>query len=186
MNGLFEAAQEVGTFLAGRGWRFCLIGGLAVQQWGEPRATLDVDLALLTGLGDEETYASGILERFPGRIQDALTFAITRRVLLVRASNGKEVDISLAALPFEAGMIERSVPVQLGPGVVLPCCTAEDLFIMKAFASRPRDWLDAESIVARGAALDQPYILAHLRELSEMKEEPEILVKAERILRKTP
>ena len=30
-------------------WRFCFIGGLALQRWGEPRETVDVDLTLLTG-----------------------------------------------------------------------------------------------------------------------------------------
>ena len=44
MNGLFETAREVSDFMTERGWKFCLIGGLAVQHWGEPRTTLDADL----------------------------------------------------------------------------------------------------------------------------------------------
>ena len=30
------------------------MGGVALQRWGEPRLTQDVDLTLLTGFGDEE------------------------------------------------------------------------------------------------------------------------------------
>ena len=32
MNGLFEGAKEICGFLASRGWPYCIIGGLAVQQ----------------------------------------------------------------------------------------------------------------------------------------------------------
>lgn len=54
MNAIFEAAREVCEFMEVRDWKFCVIGGLAAQRWGEPRATQAADLALLTGLGDEE------------------------------------------------------------------------------------------------------------------------------------
>jgi hypothetical protein len=182
MNGLFEAADEVCRFLRGQGWEFCVIGGLAVQKWGEPRTTLDADLTLLADWGDEEQYVRVILEHFPSRIADAHAFARDRRVLLIQASNGKDVDIVLGALPFEVDMVRRAVPVEFAPGVLLPCCTAEDLFVMKAFAARPRDWADAESIAARQEFLDKDYIMVHLSELCALKEAPEIVDQAKRIL----
>lgn len=182
MNALFEAAKEVCEFMVAHQWEFCIIGGLAVQRWGEPRTTLDADMTLLTGWGEEESYVTAILERFESRIPDGHAFALTRRVLLIRASNGKDVDISLGALPFEVGMIRRAAPVEFAPGLLLPCCTAEDLFIMKAFAARPRDWLDAESLVIRQASLDKEYILEHLADLCELKEAPDILDRAKRLL----
>ncbi len=51
MNALFEAAKEVCDFMKARHWEFCVIGGLAVQRWGELRTTLDADLTLFTGFG---------------------------------------------------------------------------------------------------------------------------------------
>ena len=45
MNGLFQAALEVQGFMQRQQWRFCIIGGLAVLRWGEPRLTQDVDLS---------------------------------------------------------------------------------------------------------------------------------------------
>lgn len=48
MNGLFSAAELVQDLCEREGWEFCFIGGLAVQRWGEPRVTRDVDLTLLT------------------------------------------------------------------------------------------------------------------------------------------
>ncbi len=55
MNAIFTAAKEVCDFMKARRWKFCVIGGLAVQRWGEPRLTQDADLTLLTGFEHEET-----------------------------------------------------------------------------------------------------------------------------------
>ena len=182
MNTLFEAAKEACDFMAARGWEYCIIGGLAVQRWSEPRTTLDADMTLFAGWGNEEPYVSALLDTFESRISDGHTFALSRRVLLLRASNGKDVDIVLGALPFEAAMVRRAVSVEFEPGVILPCCTAEDLFVMKAFAARPRDWLDVEGIAARCPSLDTAYVLEHLEALSALKEAPEILARAKRLL----
>jgi hypothetical protein len=186
VNALFAAAKEVCGFMKARRWTFCVIGGLAVQRWGEPRATLDADLTLLTGFGEEDRYVTTLLEAFESRIRDGRQFALTRRVLLLKASNGKPLDISLGALPFEVSMMRRAVQVAFCPGLKLPCCTAEDLFVMKAFASRPRDWLDAESIVVRQGRLDRHYILEQLRALCDLKEAPEIVERAKLLLETSP
>lgn len=182
MNALFEAAREVCDFMDSRRWKFCIIGGLAVQQWGEPRATLDADMTLLTGFGGEERYAESLLSAFSSRIPDGFAFAMANRVLLLKASNGRDVDIAFGALPFEEEMIRRARRQAFAPGLALPCCSPEDLFVMKSFASRPRDWLDAESIVVRQDRLDVSYILKQLELLCELKESPEILERAKRIL----
>ena len=81
MNGIFEAAGEVCAFMTSRGWEYCVIGGLAVQRWGEPRTTLDADFTLLADWGDEARYAAALLERFEARISDAHAFAVERRVV---------------------------------------------------------------------------------------------------------
>ena len=49
MNEVIRAAAELQTVCEEECCRFCFIGGLAVQRWGEPRETVDVDLTLLTG-----------------------------------------------------------------------------------------------------------------------------------------
>src|SRR5204862_6288617 len=55
VNPLFVAALDLQAFCVGKGWRFCVIGGVAVQRWGEPRLTLAVDVTLLSGFGAEES-----------------------------------------------------------------------------------------------------------------------------------
>ena len=58
-NRLLAAALELQEFCIGRAWRFCFIGGLAVQHWGEARVTRDADLELFTGIGDESSIQRG-------------------------------------------------------------------------------------------------------------------------------
>jgi hypothetical protein len=61
MSELSQLAVELGDFCAKRSWRFCVIGGFAVQHWGEPRMTMDVDLSLLTWFGEEEIFVDELL-----------------------------------------------------------------------------------------------------------------------------
>lgn len=183
MNAIFIAAKEVCDFMKARRWKFCIIGGLALQRWGEPRLTQDADLTLLTGFGKEESFVDPLISRFHPRHAGAREFALVNRVLLLTAKNGVPVDISLAALPYEKEVIARATPFAFAEGIVLPTCSAEDLFIMKAFAARPKDWLDTEGIVAcQGKNLNRSHILRRLKPLSEAVCRPEILVVAHRVL----
>lgn len=174
MNPLLAAAVEVQTFCRARGWRFCFIGGLAVQRWGEPRLTQDADVTVMTGFGSEAPFVEALLARFPGRLVDSRDFALRNRVVLVRSSGGVPVDISLGAMPFEEHAVARASDFAIAPGVVISTCSAEDLIIFKAFAGRAKDWLDIETIAIRQAArLDDRLIWTELVPLLELKESPE-------------
>ena len=140
--------------------------------------TQDVDLSLLSGFGSEEIYIDALLSRFGSRISNAKDFALMNRVLLLLASNGVAVDISLAGLPFEQEMIERATSFSYSPDCSLVTCSAEDLIILKAFADRTKDWMDIEGILIRqNPGLDFNYIIERLTPLCELKEAPEIVEK---------
>ena len=180
MNPLFEAGDELERFLMERQWRFCIIGGVAIARWGEPRATRDVDITLFVGFGAEEPFVEQLLAHFQARVSDAAGFALTNRVLLLLAGNGTPVDIALGGLPFEESVVDRASPFEFAPGLFLTTCSAEDLVVLKAFADRPGDWADVEGVVVRhGDDLDWPYIVAQLEPLCELKEAPEILKRLE-------
>ena len=66
MRDLFLLASEVQSFCQVRGWRFCFIGGIALQRWGEPRLTADIDLTILTGFGHEAQYIEELCSVLPG------------------------------------------------------------------------------------------------------------------------
>jgi len=174
-NVIFEAALEIQSFFEQKNWQFAFIGGLAILRWGQHRTTDDVDGTLLTLFADEERIIRSMLERFTSRISDAETFALTRRVLLLQATNGVGIDISLGGMPFEQRMVERSSLFEFEGGVVLRTCSAEDLVVFKAFAEREKDWGDVRTILERQKGkLDIDYILENLRPLCELKEAPEI------------
>lgn len=163
-------------------WPFCFIGGLAVIRWGEIRMTQDIDLCLLCGFGNEPSYVNELANQYKGRIDDVRNFAITNRVLLLYATNGVPLDISLSGLPFEDEMIRRATPFEFCPGCYLITCSAEDLIVLKAFAERPKDWNDIEGIVMkRGNSLDLRYITAQLQPLCELKGSPEVVDKVKKL-----
>ena len=180
MNPLIEAAVDLQRLLDSWNWRFCVIGGIAVLRWGESRLTRDVDLALLTGFGNEDDYILPLLGAgYKGRIPDVVEFARRNRVLLLTGPTGIFIDVSLAALPFEAQAIERATPFEFAPGYSLRTCSAEDLIVFKLFAFRSLDLADAESVAARnGKTLDWTYVLKNLAPLAEAKNDPAIMAKA--------
>jgi hypothetical protein len=150
------------------------MGGVAVQRWGEPRVTRDVDLSLLTGFGNEESFVGTLLSHYAPRIGNAREFALRSRVVLLKTADG--IGVSLAALPFEECVVGRASSFSFGPGLDLRTCSAEDLIVLKLFASRAIDIRDAETVALRQQKrLDWRYIEEQLTPLAELKEAPEIL-----------
>lgn len=183
MTKVFTAAAEVQRFLQDRQWEFCFIGGVALQRWGNPRVTVDADLTLLTGFSDEERFVDVLLEGFEPRRSDAREVALRQRVVLLYAANGTGLDIALGGLPFEEHSTRRAT-LWNGPenAPALLTCSAEDLIVHKAFAARDQDWADVTTVVMRqGPKLKVEQIWEELRPLVELKEEPAIIEKLERI-----
>jgi hypothetical protein len=177
MRDLIDVAAKLQAFCEQRKWRFCFIGGLAVQHLAEARLTKDTDLTLVTGFGGEELFIDELLKAYRPRRPDARQFALVNRVLLLFAENGSGIDIALGALPFEEEAVNRATYVEYADGMALRICSAEDLIIMKAFAGRDQDWNDVRmTIVRQGVdAIDWGHIEKYLTELATLKEEPEIL-----------
>jgi len=170
VNPIFGAALEVQELCRGKGWRFCFIGGLAVQRWGEPRLTVDVDLTLVTGFGGEEAYVDELLAHFPRRLTDARAFALRHRVVLIQNDAAIPIDVSLGAMPFEERTVERASDWPIQEGCALFTCSAEDLIVHKTFAGREKDWLDVEGVAVRQAgALNEGLIWRELDPLLELK-----------------
>jgi hypothetical protein len=182
VTALIQAAADLQAVCEAERWRYCFIGGLAVLRWGEPRETIDVDLTLLTGFTGEAHYVDRLLQDFAPRRPDAAAFARTSRVLLLRAGSGVGLDIALGGLPFEESAVSRASLFRFPPDVWLRTCSAEDLIVFKAFADRPKDWVDVEGVIIRqGDRLDWRYIVAELTPLAALKEAPEIVTRLERL-----
>ena len=116
--------------------------------------TQDVDLSLLTGFGDEERYISELLDTFQARVPNAANFAAQYRVVLISASNGVSLDISLAALPFEQTMIERATSFAYTPDCEVLTYSAEDLIVLKALPTVQKiGWMSKVSSCGRAKRL---------------------------------
>jgi hypothetical protein len=180
---LLLAAAGIQKSFLGHGWRFCFIGGVAVQRWGNPRFTQDLDLTLLTGFGDERKYVTMLLGELSPRRPDAAEFAMRHRVLLAKTSGDVDVDIAFGALPFEERCVARASEWLVRGDLALTTCSAEDLVVHKAFAGRGRDWDDLESVLTRQhSRLNLDQIREELAPLLELKGEAEALNKLEQVI----
>lgn len=176
LNNILQAAVSLGQQLEIFGIPYCVIGGVAVQRWGEPRQTVDVDATLLTGLGRVESAIERLLSQFNSRIDNPHEFAMQNRILLLQSQQGTNIDLSFGALPFEERLIERSSEWTVPRHGIIRTCSAEDLVVLKAFANRPQDWIDVEKVIIRqGQRLNRQLIIEELTPLAELKEDPEIL-----------
>lgn len=185
MNALFAAARDLQEFCRAKGWRFCIIGGIAVHRWSRPRFTKDADMTVFTQFALDDECIGGLLSRFAGLRPDAAEFARRTRVLRLVHENGVPMDVALGALEFELRCVERATPWRSPEGAELITCSAEDLIVHKSFASRGQDWVDVDCVLdAQGAKLNIPQILEELRPLAALKEDDGIIAQLEWRLKK--
>jgi len=166
-----EAALELHRFFTDHGIAYALIGGFAVQFWGEPRFTQDLDITILVPSDEEEAVLGKILDHFAPRRPDAMAFALKHRICLVSASSGCPIDISLGIPGFEEEVMRRAVVRAVRPKNNIRICSAEDLILHKAVAGRPVDEGDIEGILLRqGGKLNLRYIRRWLKAFSQVPE----------------
>ena len=181
----FEAAAEFHDFLTSHNISYAVIGAIAVQVWGEPRATQDLDLTIAVPVERTEAAIETLQSHFQSRIPDAADLARSKRILLLKASNGVPVDISLGLPGYEDEVMTRASVIALAPGTEVRVCSPEDLVIHKCVAGRPNDLRDVEGIVARQRArLDASYIRRWLRFFSDVLAMPDPLDRFEAAWRK--
>ncbi|MEX1026837.1 MAG: DUF6036 family nucleotidyltransferase [Candidatus Paceibacterota bacterium] len=187
INNVLQLAAELSERLDELQLPYCLIGGVAFQRWGEPRQTVDVDATVFVGFGNERRVVQKLTALFTARIENAPAFAIENRILLLESADGLGIDLSLGGMPYEQRMVDRASFWIVPEHGRIRTCSAEDLVVLKAFASRPQDWIDVEKVIIRqGEKLDRELIIEELTPLVELKEEPEILSHLNALFEKTP
>ena len=154
---VLEAARFLTEALAKLNLRHVVIGGVALQFWGQPRFTRDLDATLLVDFGSERSTAQALLQIMTARIPDCLEFALQNRILLLKAPNGCDIDLSFGIPGFETQIYERGREMKIRD-FSIRICSAEDLVILKALAGRPRDQEDILGVIRRLPHLDIPYI----------------------------
>lgn len=155
-----------------------------MPRWGEPRFTKDVDLVVMAPLNEGiEKFVQNLIERFSPRVASPIAFARKTRMILIRASNGCDVDISLGLPGYEEEVMRRAVDYDLETGKTVHICSAEDLVIHKCVSGRPQDISDVDGVIMRqNKGLDIAYVRKWLRAFAKLSE-PEVLKRFERAWR---
>ncbi len=172
---LVRVAAGVQAAFGTAGIRACLIGGMVIPRWGQPRTTTDVDFSALAPYGEEGRVLDVLLARFEARFPDERAFALRHRVVRL-SDDGVGIDVALAAYSFEIEALDRATGWPLGGGATLHTCSAEHLIVYKLVAARPQDLIDVAGIVKRqGSRLDAELVRRWGREFAELKEDPDLL-----------
>lgn len=124
-------------------------GALALAYYThDPRATADVDV----NVSVPASRAQMVFDALPtGVLWTADDLERSSRDEQVRLWwDRTPVDLFFRAAPFHDGVAERSVTHQFASRS-LPFVAADDLAVFKSLFSRPKDWLDIESMHAAGS-----------------------------------
>jgi hypothetical protein len=148
-----EGCEEVGV-------GYAIIGAVARNAWAPPRATTDIDVAviavaesygpLLTALEKRGLVLRRTVSTEPG--------STVPDIALFEGPPGpvRRADLLIAKTPFEREAVEQSVTQNIG--VACQVVRPEYLVVYKLIAGRPRDLDDASEVIRTralaGEALD--------------------------------
>jgi predicted nucleotidyltransferase len=164
--------------LSKHGYRYALIGRVALSQWGVVRATYDVDIKILVPDLDFDSVRSNLRTAFPVRARAHLP---ENPYIVAVNIDGVIVDFLLTLPGYEEQIIERAVQRDLG-GWSVWICSAEDLIIQKASAGRSKDWPDIEALlIEQYGKLNYAYIEDWLQQFADALENPELLQEYHRL-----
>lgn len=153
---------------------YMIIGGIANAVWGEPRATLDIDVTISADTSDSLRISTLLESDFRVLVSDPRSFVEETRVLPLESPSGVRVDLIFGLLPFEREAVARARSVEVA-GREIRICTPEDLILLKIISRRDRDLADVQGIVKRRLPeLDLDYLEPRIEELADLLSRPEI------------
>lgn len=177
-----QLAATMGQILDRLGIRYVLGGSVASGLLGEPRSTFDVDLmaslsesqarALVKALGadyyvDEETVIDAVKRRSAFNV--------------IHIPLAMKIDIFVAEdAPFAERQLDRSIQLEVAPGVTVRLYSPEDLIVRKLMWFRAgngiseRQWRDVTGLIKVRPTLD----LAYLRDAAEEQGLSDLLAEA--------
>ena len=148
MNELIALAVEIQSFCVERGWKFCFIGGLVVQHWGEPRTTKDIDLWIRTDRENAKAvfqaltdFGAPIAGMTPDNFMDGTVFQMGQspeRIDILQQASG--LDFDSAWEHRLEGFIDPETPALV--------ISRDDLIRNKLASGREQDLLDVKRLRA--------------------------------------
>lgn len=185
INLLEKALLDIAALFEKHKIEYMVIGGLANAKWGQPRATLDIDITIWVSDSEIKNVVSMLERSYTPLVEKPLEFIGDTRVLPLKDHQSHRIDIIFGALPFERQAIERSLKVEIG-NTAVNFCTPEDLILLKIISDRPRDLEDVQGILRyRKDNLDYNYLEPRIQDLANLLDRPDILSQWERWKKKT-
>ena len=149
-------------------WAF--IGAVARNAWAPPRATTDLDLAVVA---DHATLVA------IGAALESLGYSLVREqraeaadplpdILVFRGDDTdlRQVDVLVAKTPFEDDVVRRAETITVEE-FRLPVANPEGLVVYKLLADRPRDREDIRAILSTQARAARPFDWSYVERWSE-------------------
>lgn len=183
MTAFEQTLQEIDQLCRAHGIPYAVIGGIATNIYGYVRST--VDITIMAEIDQLEHVLAIFANDYSSVQPDPLAFF--RRTFFVplrhRATQIR-LDLTAALSNIERSMLERSQR-RFFNAVEVSVCTIEDLIIMKLVASRTKDLLDLEELIARHRAnIDLDYLRSSAKEFIYV-ERSDISVRLEEFLQKS-
>lgn len=140
-----------------RGIRYAFIGGLAVNAWGIPRNTADIDVLIRLRPDEDAAFAESLrAEGLAASAEDSAAARDDRSHVTVFDDAGSiQLDLKICRGILEDEQVLAAVEIVLGGGRL---CVArpEDTVAFKLKFGTPQDLADARGILARQGATSTP------------------------------
>lgn len=182
------AALELLTTLSkvlARWGRWYVFGAQAVNAYGVPRLSADVDVTLQLVPDEPERFVSDMeAAGFAVRVDDPDFVRRTRVMPFVHLATAMPLDVVLAGSGLEDEFLDRARELDVG-GTTVPVIDPEDLIIAKILAGRPKDIEDARGLWRlRERDLDAGRVRRTLRLLEEALGQSDLLPCFDSVLRR--
>lgn len=145
-------------------------GAIALAWYRSPRATADIDLNV-TVAPEDASPVLGALRHIGVTVKPKDRATVARDGQVRLEWDTAYLDLFFATLDLHDQMAERCQIVPFA-GVELPILSAEHLTICKAVFNRSKDWVDIESMVAWGTAIDWDEVLSWIDRILGRDSEP--------------
>ncbi|MBI2981402.1 MAG: nucleotidyltransferase [Deltaproteobacteria bacterium] len=179
---LKETILKTVDFLESEGIEYFVLGGVAVSMIGEPRLTADFDLDLSL----EKTQVADFLGKAKQHsflVDEGEAKTRSDRFGSFKIFYGDvRIDFILASTDLEKEAFgRRQKMVLFGKEMFFP--SPEDLILLKIVPGRPKDLIDAESVVLRHKGkLDQAYLRKWAQKICDEAEDFRVMRQLDQLL----
>jgi len=159
-----EAVLHVARALESTRVPYAFMGGLALNAWGIPRATFDIDFVVATAdeafgpflhnlrasdVEPDEPHLRGYRDQLAGMEK------VTARLLA--GDHWYRLDIFRSSTPFLESVIGRRARTRVRSTDVF-VVSAADLVLFKLLAGRRKDWVDIDNVIAVQGVPEPDYL----------------------------